>query len=88
MLHTQLSFHSHTIRLMWQCPQVIESDVGQEFHLVPKMILLLRGLVLTSRLLTNMLFQEQSYCRTKSFTSGFSASGDENVLLSKPNIRF
>jgi hypothetical protein len=52
------------------------------------MLLLSRGLVLTLGLLTNGLIQEQSYNRTKSFTEGFLASRDENVLLSEPNIRF
>jgi len=63
-------------------------DVGQEFHLVPKMLLLPRGLVLTLGLLTNGLIQKQSYYQTKSFTEELLASQDENVLLSEPNNRF
>jgi hypothetical protein len=35
-------------------------DVGQEFRLVSKMLLLMSGLVLISGLLTNRLVQEQS----------------------------
>jgi hypothetical protein len=64
------------------------TDVGQEFHLVLEMLLLPRGLVLTSGLLTNGLIQEQSYCRTKSFAEEVLASQDENVLLLEPNNRF
>jgi hypothetical protein len=63
-------------------------DVEQEFHLVPEMLLLPSGLILTSELLTNGLVQEQSYCRTKRFIEGLFASRNENVLSPKPNIRF
>jgi len=65
-----------------------QRDVGQEFHLVPKMLSLLRGLVLTSGLLKNGLIQEQSYHQTKSFIKGFLVSRDKNVLLSEPKIKF
>jgi len=57
------------------------TNVGQEFHLVPKMLLLLKGHDFRSGLLTNGLIQEQSYCRTKSFTRGFLASRDERFYF-------
>jgi hypothetical protein len=63
-------------------------DVGEKFHLVLKMLLLLRGYNLTLGLLPNGFIQEQSYRRAKSFTDGSLANRDEMVLWSVPNIRF
>jgi hypothetical protein len=43
---------------------VMVPDIGQEFHLVPEMLLLQRGSYLTLGSLTNRLIHEQSYRRT------------------------
>ncbi len=63
---------------------VLESclnDVGQKFHLVSETLLLPRGLILTSGLLTNGLIQEQSYRQIKSFTEELLTSQDEKGFI-------
>jgi hypothetical protein len=65
-----------------------KANVGQEFHLVPEMLLLPSGLILTSGLLTNGLVQDNLTVEQRGLPKGLLAIRDEKALLSEPNIRF